>query len=118
MRSHYQGMAEEPDKIPGLRNRIKELREARDLNQTQLGEKISVSHATIARLESGKIELTTEYMIALGRALGVHPLEIICDLNELPKGDDEIQALHIMREMDPDSLKDWMTLGKRLTKRR
>lgn len=68
-----------------MKNRIKELREARGWSLEQLAEAFddSTTAGTMHKLERGTMKLTTEWMEKLGRALGVDPIEIIDDR---PKG--------------------------------
>lgn len=64
-----------------VKNRIRELRDARDWSLEQLAEQIgdSTTTSTVHKLERGTMKLTTEWMAKLGRAFGVDPIEIIDD---------------------------------------
>lgn len=52
--------------------RIREIREARGLSQSELAEKSGITRATIWRLETGeKEETTTKTLLKIADALGV-----------------------------------------------
>ena len=52
--------------------RVKELREARNMTQSELEKKSGVSRATICALESGNTKITTtKTLLRLASALGV-----------------------------------------------
>lgn len=52
-------------------NRIKELREKRNLNGNELAEKIKTSQSTISKLENGEMDLKSKYLIVLADFFGV-----------------------------------------------
>lgn len=62
-----------------MRNRIKALREAQGLSQTELGDAVGVHWQTIQRLESGATRLDTAWMERLAKPLKVQPIEILTD---------------------------------------
>lgn len=62
--------------IPAGTNRIRELREARDLTQDELGKITGIVQSRIARLEAGEASLTPEELPRLCRALR-------CNLSDL-----------------------------------
>ncbi len=47
--------------------RIRELREDNDLNQTQLAEILNISQSTYSRYESGFLDVPSEVLIALSK---------------------------------------------------
>ncbi len=47
--------------------RIRDLREDKDLNQTQMAEVLNVSQATYSRYENGNLDVPTEVLIALSK---------------------------------------------------
>lgn len=51
--------------------RIKEIRLENRLNQSQFGEKLSVSQDTVSLWENGKSIPTTEYVILIAKIFGV-----------------------------------------------
>jgi transcriptional regulator with XRE-family HTH domain len=85
-------------------NRIKELREARDMTQEALADAARTSFQQISRLENGSRKLTEEWMRRLGDALGVAPCALMSD--SLPDSDrvaqqaEEALVLRLWRAMD------------------
>jgi transcriptional regulator with XRE-family HTH domain len=57
-------------------NRIKDLRLERGLTQTQLGEMLGTTSATIQRLETGKRQLTQKWVEKISSILGVEVSEL------------------------------------------
>lgn len=51
--------------------RIRELREDNDLNQTQLAKTLNISQSTYSRYESGYLDIPSEVLIALSKHYGV-----------------------------------------------
>jgi len=51
--------------------RIRELREDNDLNQSQIAEILNVSQSTYSRYESGFLDVPSEVLIALSKYYGV-----------------------------------------------
>jgi len=60
-----------------LPNRIREFRAAKSMSQQQLADLIHVSKPTISELETGKMQLTVDYMRRIGRALNLAPAELL-----------------------------------------
>lgn len=60
-----------------MHNRIKELREAKGLTQSQLAEAVGVHWQTIQRLEGGKTKLDTEWMEKLAPPLDVDAIDLV-----------------------------------------
>lgn len=58
-------------------NRIREIREAAGLTQDELAEKANTSQNTIYRLESGRMQLTQEWMERIARVLFCSPKDLI-----------------------------------------
>lgn len=58
------------------RNRIKAIRADRSITSEQLAERIGVSQSLMSRLESGKRQITEEYIFRLCDALNCTPNEI------------------------------------------
>lgn len=61
-------------------NRIRHLREAKGLTLAQLADRIGTSHATVQRLESGKMKLTQDWATKIGSALAVPISEIFGEI--------------------------------------
>lgn len=47
--------------------RIRNLREDKDLNQTQVAKILNISQATYSRYESGRLDIPSEILIALAK---------------------------------------------------
>lgn len=65
-----------------MKNRIKELRQRRNLSQEQLGQSVGVQKAAISKLERGEAKLTQDYMEKIARALGCQLWELISEKPE------------------------------------
>lgn len=60
--------------------RIRELRERKGLTQFELAEKSGITRATLWRLETGELEVTTTKTLAkIAEALGVDVRELFSD---------------------------------------
>jgi len=75
-------------------NRIAELRTAKGWSQVELAARVGVSNQQISRLETGKAELTTEWITRVCLALGVHFMEIfsksdrkVLEINSIFRGE-------------------------------
>ena len=51
--------------------RIRDLREDHDLNQTQMAKMLNVSQSTYSRYENGQLDIPSEILIALSRYYNV-----------------------------------------------
>ncbi len=105
----------EVDAVPGLVNRIRELRKAAGLNQEQLAERMDVDRTTVSRLENGEQKITSEYLAALAAALDRNPIEFISDPADVARDEVEREALDLVRGMHPDAARTWLLTGKHLT---
>lgn len=62
-----------------MENKLKEMRESKDLSQEELAEKSGVSRTTISNIENGKqVILKTKTLIDLADALGTKVSKIFC----------------------------------------
>lgn len=61
-------------------NRIKQLREGKRLTLAELAERVGTSHATIQRLETGKMKLTQDWAARIATAMTVQLSEIFGDI--------------------------------------
>lgn len=77
-------------------NRVKLVRQSRDLSQDEVGAKIGKARGQISRIESGKVALTEHWLNLLSKALDCSPAELIADIDpprqvpivgEVPGGD-------------------------------
>lgn len=62
-----------------MKNRIRELREARNLSMEALGQKVNSTRQQIYKLETGRQILNQTWMERIGKALGVEPWDLITD---------------------------------------
>lgn len=77
----------EPTAVPLQRTFIKHWRVHRGLSQTQLGDAIGLSTATISQIENAKTGYSQATLEAIARALKVHPIDLlVCDPKQHPKG--------------------------------
>jgi transcriptional regulator with XRE-family HTH domain len=57
--------------------RLRYWREKRMLTMRELGDKAGVSYSTISRIETGRVVPGIDTLIALARALDVHPMDLL-----------------------------------------
>jgi putative transcriptional regulator len=57
--------------VPSIRNRIRELRAARDLTQQQLADQVGVTRQTVIAMEQDKYSPSLETAVKVALALGV-----------------------------------------------
>lgn len=62
-----------------VRRRLRALRQAKGLTQTELARRASMAPSTLSRLESGERGLTVDYLAPLATALGVALVDLIGD---------------------------------------
>ncbi|MDX5366069.1 MAG: helix-turn-helix domain-containing protein [Alphaproteobacteria bacterium] len=60
-----------------MRTRIRHFRKARGLTQTELAEALGTTAATVSRLETADMTVSTDWLERLGEALGVDVRELI-----------------------------------------
>lgn len=60
-----------------IKNRIKEIRNARKMTQTELAQKTHLSQSHIAMLESGERSLDLDLMVTISKELEVKPYELM-----------------------------------------
>lgn len=51
-------------------NRLREIREAKGLTTTQMGERCGLSHSTISKVENGKWSVSLDILSKIAGALG------------------------------------------------
>ena len=57
--------------------RIRSLREARNISQDQIAERLGISSRSYARLESNDVDLTVERLIRIAEIMDIKPIEIL-----------------------------------------
>ena len=90
-------------------NRVKDIRKKKGLTQQELADRLSLSQAQVARLESGSSDMTLEQMRSFAKALNCEPWELL-PLDMQPKIDHrEMELVRLLRvlnsteKMDSDS---------------
>lgn len=83
-------------------NRLRELRKARGLTLHQAAARAGCSHALVADLERGKVQLTHKWMRSFAGIYGVAPAEILApeDQGETLSGA-ERAFIHLLRGVSP-----------------
>ena len=82
-------------------NRIKELRQARDLSQEGLARECHTTHATIGKLEKGDMELTLNWMRRIAAALDCKPVDLLAEDDLAYKlGPEEMTVLEIFNRLN------------------
>ena len=62
-----------------MKNRIREIREQKNMTQEQLAERIGKVKSAISKLENGRAELTLSIMESIARVFQCHPSDLIDD---------------------------------------
>ncbi len=70
--------------LPVMGNRIAELRKRRGLSQTKLADRLGTGRSTIAKLESGEMNLNQRWMNKLAPVLEAAPLDLLGDEETVP----------------------------------
>src|SRR5262249_50792497 len=65
------------DKGLTMRHRIREFRIRRGFTQAELAEKVGTTAATVSRLETDAMTVSTDWLERLAEVLGVHPADLI-----------------------------------------
>ncbi len=60
-----------------MRHRIREFRIRRGLTQAELADKVGTTAATVSRLETDAMTVSTDWLDRLATVLGVHPADLI-----------------------------------------
>lgn len=68
-----------------MKNRIKELRQIKELTQAELANRLGVSQGAIQKLESGVVDLDLKWMSSISKALGTQPYELLPQGGNLQK---------------------------------
>lgn len=80
-----------------MANRIKAVRESRDLPLESLARRVGTSTKQISHLEAGTRHLTIYWLNRLGTALDCHPWELVGDGSPAALDSKEIQLLEAFR---------------------
>ena len=82
-----------------MNNRIRVLREARNLSLEGLAAKAGTTNQQISLLEAGKRRLTVDWLLRLSQALTCHPWELVAENLPQPVRSRDIRLLDRCREM-------------------
>ena len=74
-----------------LKNRLRELREARKLTQQEVAKLLDIDHTTVSRHESGSRDLSPEDIQKYARLYKVESYELFIDPKDL-QGEDEAES--------------------------
>ena len=86
-----------------IMNRVKEIRKQRGLTQQKLAERLGLSQAQVARLESGSSELTITQMKTFADALNCEPWELL-PLDMQPSiNTKELELVRLLRALNNTS---------------
>ena len=72
-----------------LKNRLRELREARKLTQQEVAKLLDIDHTTVSRHESGSRDLSPEDIQKYARLYKVESYELFIDPRDLQEQEDE-----------------------------
>lgn len=98
-----------------MKNRLKELRIKRGLTQQVLGERANTTHATVQRIEAGKLSLDDHWVYRLSAVLLCHPGELFKPLpNNHALGEQEACALRYVQVMTSRQRAAWFQVGDAL----
>lgn len=70
-------MAKRRKEATGFGRRLRELRKARGLTQTDVGERLDMPQTVIARYEGGHTDPTWAMVLRIAKALGVKPNDFL-----------------------------------------
>lgn len=74
-------------------NRLRDLRKAAGLTQTQLADATGVSQPAISQIENGTLSMDIQWMRAFSRVLGVKPADLLEDDDNPDRLDDAEREL-------------------------
>lgn len=87
-------------------SRIKDIRKQKGLTQQELADKLGLSQAQVARLESGSSDITLEQMRSFAKVLNCEPWELL-PLDMQPKIDHtEMELVRLLRTLNSTAKMD------------
>lgn len=103
-------------KLDNPPNRIREWRKARGLSQTELADAIGITYPIISGMETGRRDLTVQYMRAIARVLGITPADLLNGDDNPMGADAESQRLMAAyRSATPDHRRAIHSVAESLT---
>lgn len=94
--------------VPGMANRLKELRKARGLSQERLAQLVGTSRSQIVKLEREERRLARDWLERLAAVLDCHPGEII---SEMDLTAEEAEAVAAIRALPPHQRRAWLDMA-------
>lgn len=76
--------------------RVRLIRESKNISQAELAQAIHISNSLMNRLEKGTSTMSIQYVIDIAHALDVTPQDILCDIfvyNQITTTADEIKMV-------------------------
>lgn len=90
-------------------NRIKDLRQARELTLQELADLVGTSNQQISQLETGRRRINVDWLERLSKALECHPFELLYD-GAIADDDSEIQLLSMYRLMTKEQKTQFLSI--------
>lgn len=94
--------------VPGMANRLKELRKARGLSQERLAQLVGTSRSQIVKLEREERRLARYWLERLAAVLDCHPGEIISAMDLTAE---EAEAVAAIRALPPHQRRAWLDMA-------
>lgn len=98
-----------------MKNRVRDLRKARNMTQPQLASELGVSLATIQNWESEKTDMTGWSLYMLCEFFGVTPDEVYGDGARSKSWEAETELLQLFRNMTDDGKKALLATARGLS---
>lgn len=95
-------------------NRIAEWRKARMMSQERLAELCGTTHATISRLERGKLPLGEHWLRTIGRVLRVSMVDLLLAEEQEALNNAADVARDILATLPPEQRRQWLEMGEAL----
>jgi len=93
-------------------NRVKAMRDLRELTQEQLAENSGMAYQTLGKLERGDSRLRWEQAQRLAKALHCSPFELVPEEDGLTE--QQLKVLKLLTRMGPQDQARWLNLGAAL----
>lgn len=90
-------------------NRIKDLRQARELTLQELADLVGTSNQQISQLETGRRRINVDWLERLSKVLECHPFELLYE-GAIADDDSEIQLLSMYRLMTKEQKTHFLSI--------